>query len=73
MKIPAEYNPNAKKEDNIFDVKRRSEISPVRPSNEVLVDSLAGEWGQTSTEQGGVLEHPKMAAIRKDSNGELEG
>lgn len=80
-----DYNPNAKMENKLYDVKRVSEICPIRPPNEQLVDSLAGEWGAKSnvppssasltspmeySDQPYVLEHPKMQAIRKNSNGE---
>ena len=58
-----------------------SEICPVRPPNEELADSLvweyqanpgsgpAGTSGMECSEQPYTLEHPKMMAMRKNSNG----
>lgn len=53
----------------------------MRPPNEELVDSLVGEWEERPpmssvvspvefSDQPYVLEHPKMMAMRKNSNGE---
>lgn len=78
--LAPDYNPNAKIENRLYDVKRVSEICPIRPPNEELLHSLVGEWeGRpimapvTSTteysDQPYTLEHPKMMAIRKNSNG----
>lgn len=72
-------------ENKVYDVKKVSEICPIRPPNEELVDSLAGEWGgkpsvasfsapsaMEYSDQPYVLEHPKMKAMRKNSDGESE-
>ncbi len=89
--LAPDYNPNAKIENRLFDTRRVSEICPIRPPNQELVDSLVGEWeerpnmaamsmvggaGQFAEPSGGeqayvTLEHPKMAAIRKNSNGKV--
>ena len=80
--LPPDYNPKAKKENKLYDVRRVSEICPVRPPTEELVGTLAEEWGGGSQSSGAmsvsptenmeqlsVLEHPKMTQIRKGSNG----
>ena len=79
--LPPDYNPNAKKENKLYDVRRVSEISPQRPPTEEIVDTLVVDWsdqtgaamaavtpGEGGVEQMSMLEHPKMAQMRKGSN-----
>lgn len=81
IKLSPEYNPKARQENKLYDEKRVSEICPIRPPNEELADSLVKEYqnnpGHIHTspveysEQQYTLEHPKMMAMKKNSNGKV--
>ena len=87
--LPPDYNPNAKKENKLYDVRRMSEICPIRPTNKELAGTLSEDWvearpsgssaalGQAPPVNGaepfGVLEHPKMMKMRKETSGEKGG
>ena len=78
IKLAPDYNPKAKQENKLYQEKRVSDICPTRPPNEELADSLAKEYQENPghphapgefSEQPLTLGHPKMMAIRKNSNG----
>lgn len=84
ISLPPDYNPNAMMENKLYDVKRVSELCPVRPPNDELVDTRTWECEVRNndsavalpmldtSEQQFMPEHPKMKQIRKISSGEFK-